>query len=42
MPQRDPFLLQLKKAETDPALAREMFMHSMGLRYDFTQHYKKQ
>lgn len=39
--QTDEFMLLLKKAETDLELAKNLAMGSLGLRYDFTQHYKQ-
>ncbi|TLD24103.1 hypothetical protein PspLS_06950, partial [Pyricularia sp. CBS 133598] len=39
--QTDEFMQLLKKAETDPQLAKNLAMGSLSLRYDFTQHYKQ-
>jgi hypothetical protein len=39
--ERDHFLQACKKAEGDKGLMRNMLMTGFGLRYDFTQHYKK-
>lgn len=39
--ERDEFMQELKKAETDKAYLKELLMMPMEVRYDFTQHYKK-
>jgi 2-polyprenyl-6-methoxyphenol hydroxylase-like FAD-dependent oxidoreductase len=39
--ERDEWLQMCKKSETDEPFAREMMLGFMGVRYDFTQHYKK-
>ncbi|KAB5525534.1 FAD binding domain-containing protein [Coniochaeta sp. 2T2.1] len=38
--ERDPFMKECVKAEKDKKYAKELFMGTLGVRYDFTQHYK--
>jgi 2-polyprenyl-6-methoxyphenol hydroxylase-like FAD-dependent oxidoreductase len=38
--ERDEFLQQLKKAETDDVFLKELLLGFMEVRYDFTQHYR--
>jgi 2-polyprenyl-6-methoxyphenol hydroxylase-like FAD-dependent oxidoreductase len=38
--EKDEFFLLCKKAESDPALARQMQHGANALKYDFTQHYQ--
>jgi 2-polyprenyl-6-methoxyphenol hydroxylase-like FAD-dependent oxidoreductase len=38
---RDPFLIDVKKAENDLSFQRGLFLRTLQLRYDFTQHYTK-
>lgn len=38
--ERDPFMQECVKAEKDKKYAKELFMGTLGVRYDFTQHYK--
>ncbi|KAI1867487.1 hypothetical protein JX265_007289 [Neoarthrinium moseri] len=37
---RDPVMMAAKKAEGDKELTRKLWLNSLDLRYDFTQHYK--
>lgn len=37
----DEFIQLLEKAKSDAEVAKEIALGSMGLRYDFTQHYRK-
>ncbi|ETS74749.1 hypothetical protein PFICI_13233 [Pestalotiopsis fici W106-1] len=39
--ERDPLLIECRKAENDKEKQKEMMLQSMQLRYDFTQHYTK-
>lgn len=39
--ERDPLLIECKKAEHDKQRQKEMMLQSLELRYDFTQHYSK-
>jgi 2-polyprenyl-6-methoxyphenol hydroxylase-like FAD-dependent oxidoreductase len=40
--ERDPVLQACKAAENDPEAQRRMALMAFSLRYDFTQHYKKE
>jgi 2-polyprenyl-6-methoxyphenol hydroxylase-like FAD-dependent oxidoreductase len=39
--ERDGFMQECVKAAGDRAYAKELFMQTLGVRYDFTQHYRK-
>lgn len=39
--ERDEFMQMCVRAEKDKKYAKELFMGGMAVRYDFTQHYKK-